>query len=110
MSKRWGIPFTYFAKCRNNIDILRHEIAHRQIKNELDGVQLQLDEEPLLTMDPSEMKVLLKKDEAKILVSKDMMREEGTSWTKINSVDPQSEAMIGELANYQAWKASQNNE
>ena len=105
-----GIPLIYFAKCRSNIDILRHEIAHRKIKNEQDGVQLQLDEEPLLTMDPSEMKELLKKDEAKILASKDMMRAEGTSWTKINSVDPQSEAMIVELANYQAWKASRDNE
>jgi len=106
-----GIPLSYFAKCRNNIDILRHEIAHRGIKrNEQDDVQLQLDEEPLLTMDPSEMKDLLKKDEAKILASKDMMRAEGTSWTKINSVDPQSEVMIGELADYQAWKASRDNE
>jgi len=39
-----------------------------------------------------------------------MMRAEGASRTKINSVVPQSEAMIGELPNYEAFKAAQNNE
>lgn len=56
------------------------------------------------------MKDELRKDEATILARNDMMREEGTSWKKIQSVVPQSEAMIGELTNYQAFKAAKNNE
>ena len=106
-----GIPLSYFAKCRKNEDIVRQEIAHRKIELEKgSGVYLQLDVPPLQTMGLAEMKDELKKDEATILARNDMMREEGTSWTKINSVVPQSEAMIGELTNYQAFKAAQNNE
>ena len=99
-----GILLSYFAKCRKNEDIARREIAHRKIKLE-EGVHLQLDAPPLQTMGLPEMK-----DLRLLFARSDMMRAEGTSWTKINSVVPQSEAMIGELANYQAFKAAKNNE
>ena len=100
-----GIALSYFAKCRKNEDVVREEIAFREIK--LDNAQLRLNEPPLETMELDKMKQLLQQDEAARLARNDMVR--GTSWKKINSVDPLSQAMKDEVTNYLAFRDAKNN-
>jgi len=102
-----GIALSYFAKKRKNESVVREEIAFREIK--LDNVQLRLNEPPLETMELDKMKVLLQQDEAARLARNDMVREEGTSWMKINSVDPLSQAMKDEVTNYLAFRNANKN-
>jgi hypothetical protein len=102
-----GIALSYFAKKRKNESVVREEIAFREIK--LDNVQLRLNEPPLETMELDKMKELLQQDEAARLARNDMVREEGTSWMKINSVDPLSQAMKDEVTNYLAFRNANKN-
>jgi hypothetical protein len=102
-----GIALSYFAKKRKNESVVREEIAFREIK--LDDVQLRLNEPPLQTMELDKMKELLQQDEAAGLARNDMVREEGTSWRKINSVDPLSQAMKDEVTNYLAFRNANKN-
>ena len=67
-----GILLSHFAAIRKNEDIVRIEIAHRGIK--LDDEVLKLNEEPLMTMPLSQMKDLLKMDEAAILARDDKVK------------------------------------
>jgi hypothetical protein len=60
-------------------------------------------------MELDKMKELLQQDEAARLARNDMVREEGTSWKKINSVDPLSQAMKDEVTNYLAFRNAKNN-
>eukprot|EP00985_Skeletonema_marinoi_P029433 scaffold27840_cov119-Skeletonema_marinoi.AAC.1 len=59
-------------------------------------------------MELDKMKQLLEQDEAARLARNDMVREEGTSWKKINSVDPLSQAMKDEVTNYLAFRDAKN--
>jgi len=70
---------------------------------------LRLNEPPLQTMELDKMKELLQQDEAARLARNDMVREEGTSWMKINSVDPLSQAMKDEVTNYLAFRNANKN-
>ena len=101
-----GILLSHFAAIRKNEDIVRIEIAHRGIK--LDDEVLKLNEEPLMTMPLSKMKDLLRMDEAAILARDDKVRAGGTTWTKINTVQPQSDEMQAEVNNYLARRDSNN--
>ena len=101
-----GIPLIHFAAIRKNEEIVRKEIAHRRIK--LDGKELKLNEEPLMTMALAQMKDELRKDEAAILACDDKVRAGGTTWTKINTVQPRSDEMQAEVNNYLARRDSNN--
>eukprot|EP00984_Skeletonema_dohrnii_P019674 scaffold9466_cov85-Skeletonema_dohrnii-CCMP3373.AAC.2 len=103
-----GIALSYLSKNRKKESVVREEIAFREIK--VDDVQLRLNEPPLETMELEKMKELLQQDEAARLARNDMVREEGTSWKKINSVDPLSQVMKDEVTNYLAWKDAKNNQ
>jgi hypothetical protein len=56
-------------------DVLRAEIVFRGIKDSETGIQLQLGELPLSTMDLPTMKTLLKKDELAEMALNNKLRE-----------------------------------
>ena len=79
------IELRWFAKTREReapADVLRAEIVFRGIKDSETGIQLQLGELPLSTMDLSTMKTLLKKDELAEMALNNKLRE-GMTWDKI---------------------------
>jgi len=102
------IELRWFAKTRESeapADVLRAEIVFRGIKDSETGIQLQLGELPLSTMDLSTMKTLLKKDELAEMALNNKLRE-GMTWDKITEITPKSQALKDKKETFLAWKAN----
>lgn len=111
-----SIELSFFAKTRKNLDLLRGEIAYRQIKlpdrirneHKIEVVNdsiLKLDEEPLKSMEKEAMKDVIRHDEY-VAMSRKGSLPEGLREDKINAFKPQSQALIDSMGAFLSWKES----
>ena len=100
-----SIELAWFAKTRNNLDLLRKEIAHREIKDNNNNTLNNIDEEPLKSMGKEGLKDLIKLDEYT-----NMAREGKTMQVKdascVKAIKPQSQALKDSMNEYLSWKDS----